>query len=80
MLHAHWRMAELHRIGDRRDLTEAEQKEMEHCIKLNADFAWKLSQLYNWSYVASTIDDYDWLHDICAEIDKLEIQYKVGHP
>jgi len=78
MLYAHWRLAELTRINRKRDLSEAEKAEMQHCLQLNSEYAWKLSQLYNWSYIASTIDDYDWLHEICAEIDKLEIAYKVG--
>lgn len=81
MLPMHMRMAEIWTINQRRELTESEMKEMHMCMRANADYAYKLADLYNLSLMASMTDDWDWQHEICAEIDKLEIAYKTkGKP
>lgn len=76
MLPIHWKMAELWSLKKTRDLTQAEMDEMSLCLQANMNYARKLAGLYNLSGVASQTDDMDWLHGICAEIDKLEIEYK----
>lgn len=78
MLTVHWRMAELWTTQQKRDLTESEVREMGICLQANANYARKLARLYNLSGMASQTDDIDWLHEICADIDKLELEYRVS--
>jgi hypothetical protein len=75
MLTFHQRMAELWRLKTKRPLTEKEETEMIMCLKANEGYAHKLMKLQNLSLQASLVNDYDWLHDLCAEIDKLEAQF-----
>jgi hypothetical protein len=77
MLAIHWRLAELTTINKNRSLTDDELSEVSMCLEANANYAFKLSKLYNLSGIASMMDDEDWLNEICIDIDKLEIQYKL---
>jgi hypothetical protein len=77
MLPIHWRMAELTVINRKRELTQEEMEELRMCLDANATYAFKLSALYNLSSVASMIDDDEWLNEICMDIDRLEIQYRI---
>jgi hypothetical protein len=76
MLPIHWRMAELTVLQERRGLTMKELDELDGCLAENANYARELANLYNLSGIASATDDMEWLHEVCAEIDQLEIQYK----
>jgi hypothetical protein len=80
MLPIHWRLGELHILNQSRELTNDEMQEMAHCLHLNATYARKLAELYNLSLVASMTDDMEWLDSVYADIDKLEIQYKIKKP
>lgn len=71
MLPVYERMAELRIIQRRKKLTDAELRELEHCLDMNADYCYRLSQLYNLSLVASITEDVDWQHELCREIEKL---------
>lgn len=73
MMPAHWRLAEL---TAKVVLTEDEEIEMALILRFNRDCAWKLAELYNWSLMATMIDDINWQHEICAQIDRLEIEFK----
>ncbi|WP_085521463.1 DUF7667 family protein [Tuberibacillus sp. Marseille-P3662] len=53
-------------------ITEEEEKELELTVEAHTRKAMKLGRLYNLSYVAYTTEDYDWLHEICAEIDAIK--------
>jgi hypothetical protein len=66
-------MAELWIKNKKRPLSEDEQKELGHCLEANANRAWKLAELKNWSLLASMINDTEWQHQICREIERLRI-------
>ena len=42
------------------------------CMEANATYVWNRLKLENLSLCASLTGDYDWLHDICERIEKLE--------
>ncbi|MFD0674525.1 hypothetical protein [Cohnella sp. GCM10027633] len=71
MLPVYERMAELRIVQRRKKLTDAEQRELDHCLDLNADYCYRLAQLYNLSLVASMAEDADWQHELCREIEKM---------
>ena len=76
MMHIHQRIAELwEKKNSDAGLTADERSEFAMCLDLNVTYAWKMARLENLSYVAYSTGDMDWLHDICAEIDKLEEEY-----
>lgn len=73
MMHpVHQRMAELWTESKRRNLSDAEEHEMLHCLKANAELGFKLAHLKNLSYIAATIGDVEWQHELCAEIEAIE--------
>lgn len=80
MMGIHWRLAELWLLQQKRDLTEDERLEMSYCMKLNATYAQKLSDQYNYALMASMTNDWVWLHEVSTEIDKLEASYKIKKP
>lgn len=69
----HQRMAELTTINKKRPLTESELEEMAHCLEANANRAWKMALLENFSLMASMTNDTSWNMEICAEIEKLNV-------
>ncbi|QGQ98372.1 hypothetical protein EHS13_27545 [Paenibacillus psychroresistens] len=77
MMPVHQRMAELWTEQKTRKLTFKEIEEMEMCLEANANYARKLASLYNLSLMASMTKDWDWQHEICADIDRLELQFKL---
>ncbi len=80
MLPIHQRLADLWNLQKNRPLTNEELDEMTLCMEANMNFAFKLSNLYNMSGLASKIDDLDWLDECLIAIDKLEIEYKIKKP
>jgi hypothetical protein len=80
MLPIHWRLAELWTKQKSGALTNAEAEEMSLCLQANANFARKLANLYNLSLMASMTSDWDWQHDICEKIDRLETEYQHKKP
>jgi len=71
MLPVYERLAELRVIQRRKKLTDAEQRELEQCLDLNADYCYRLGYLHNLSLVASLAGDADWQHEVCREIERL---------
>lgn len=71
------RIAELWRIQKQRKLTNDEMSEMCLCLDANEGYAHKLAKLEELSYQAHQTNDWDWLHEICAEIEKLNAQYSI---
>ncbi|CAM4261530.1 hypothetical protein L1N85_18215 [Paenibacillus alkaliterrae] len=80
VMHIHWRLAELWLLQQSRELTAQEMSEMNSCLKLNAKYAKRLAEQYNFGLMASMTHDGDWLHEISAEIDKLERFYESRRP
>ncbi|ALS22253.1 DUF7667 family protein [Paenibacillus naphthalenovorans] len=74
------RLGELYFVQQQRELTTSEMDEIAMCLKVNAEFIFKLSRLYNYSSMACMTNDWDWLHEIYMEIDKLEIHFKAQKP
>jgi hypothetical protein len=72
MLAVHQRMAELWTLRRTRELSRAEQDELMLCLEANATYVWNRLKLENLSLCASLTGDYDWLHEICDRIEKLE--------
>jgi hypothetical protein len=70
----HKRMAELWMKQRKQGgtLDEVDQAEMNYCLEANMRKVLKLAELENKSLIASMINDTDWQHEICAEIDKLQ--------
>lgn len=67
----HVRLAELRMMQKKRVLTAKEQLELEQCLDANMNKAFAVSKLKNLSYIASTINDTIWQHEICQQIDKV---------
>lgn len=78
MLGIHDRLAELWTIQKKRSLSELEMKEWVECLNFHENYFRKLSKLKNLSYAAYLVNDIDWQHEICANIEKLDMQYNVG--
>lgn len=78
MLAIHQRMAELWTISKARPWTDAEQEEWRLCHEANAGLSWKLAGLHNLSLMASMTKDYDWLHELCRQIERLDGASKTG--
>ncbi|TXK85567.1 hypothetical protein [Paenibacillus sp. N3.4] len=72
MLAVHQRMAELWTLRRGRELTRAEQDELLLCMEANATYVWSRLKLENLSLCASLTGDYEWLHEVCERIEKLE--------
>lgn len=70
----HRRLAELNLINRRRNLTPAEMAEVAHCLHVNAEIVRKLDELKQLSMVAYTAGDMDWQHEICRQIDEIEVK------
>ncbi|AGA57693.1 Putative uncharacterized protein [Thermobacillus xylanilyticus] len=71
ILPVHERLAELWVIRSRRPLTEAEEKDLEHCLALNASYCRQLAHLKNLSLLAAMTNDTEWQHEICRQIEKM---------
>lgn len=80
MLNIHWRLAELWLLQQNRTLSEDELSDMNSCLQLNAIYARKLAVQYNLGLMASMTKDWDWLHEVSAEIDKIENLYYCERP
>jgi hypothetical protein len=80
MMNIHWRLAELWLQQQRRALTDDEVFEMNNCMKLNASYAQRLAEQYNYGSVASMTKDWKWLQEISAELDQLESLYAGKRP
>lgn len=72
MQHVYQRMAELTTIKKWRKLTHDEQEEMNLCLEANANHIWNKIKLENYSLLASMTNDYEWLHEVCGELEKFE--------
>ncbi|MNI13912.1 hypothetical protein D3C73_671590 [compost metagenome] len=72
MLALHQRMAELWTLRKARELSKAEQDELLLCLEANMNYVWNRLKLENLSLLASLTHDYDWLHQICERIEKME--------
>jgi hypothetical protein len=71
MLPAYERLAELRVLQRRKKLTDAEQRELEQILDLNAEYCYRLGHLHNLSLVASLSGDTEWQHEVCREIERL---------
>jgi hypothetical protein len=80
MMNIHWRLAELWLLQQNRSLTELECSEMNSCMRLNAKYAQRLAEQYNFGLMASMTNDWEWLHEVSGEIDKLERIYESSRP
>lgn len=65
----HQRMAELWTISRGRKLTESEARELDMCLEANASHVWRRIRLENLSLIASLVNDTDWQHDICGDME-----------
>ena len=63
------RLAELHIISKKKELTDDEVIEFNHCLSVNAKYWWELAEFENLSYVAYTVNDVPWQHEICRQIE-----------
>lgn len=72
----HRRLAELQLIAERRGgydrLTAAEQMDLHHCLRVNAQLVRKLDELKQLSFIAYQAGDMDWVAEVCRQIDELE--------
>jgi len=55
-----------------RPLTEMEQREYNESLQWMMNYMWRMATLKNLSMMAHMSGDTDWLHEICAEIERLE--------
>lgn len=68
----HRRLAELHMLSKKRELTPLEWADLTHCIKQNATLVLKLDWLKELSVTAYAMQDTDWQHEICAQTKEIE--------
>jgi len=72
----HRRLAELQLIAERRggydQLTIREQLDLHHCLQVNANLVRRLDELKQLSFIAYTVNDTEWQHEICKRIEELE--------
>ncbi|AQT84317.1 hypothetical protein ERICIV_03617 [Paenibacillus larvae subsp. larvae] len=68
----HRRLAELHMLSKKRELTPLEWADLTHCIKQNATLVLKLDWLKELSLMTYILNDTDWHQDICREIEEME--------
>lgn len=71
MFYFNKRLGELYLEGKKRTLTGEEQSEMRHCLEMNMKMMLQIENLKSLSLLATDTEDYDWLHQITAELDKL---------
>lgn len=69
----HQRLAELWIIERSRPLTTVEMLEQQHCLAANAAYVWKAAQYANLSLLASMTNDTEWQHEICMDMERLEM-------
>ncbi|WP_342770021.1 DUF7667 family protein [Paenibacillus cellulosilyticus] len=67
----HTRMAEICTVNKTRELRHDEIEELDHCLQQNANYIWEMLRLKNLSLMASMINDTEWQHELCREIDEL---------
>jgi hypothetical protein len=80
MMGVHWRLAELWLLQQKRRLSVDEVSEMNACMALNAKYAQKVAEQYNYGSMASMTKDWSWLQEISSELDKLESLYISKRP
>jgi hypothetical protein len=78
MLYVHERMAELWTIQQQRPLKNSEKLEMEICQKANVLYCWDWARLKHFSVIASETNDVQLHHEICAQIEELQLTGKVS--
>ncbi|GIN71183.1 hypothetical protein J14TS2_16580 [Bacillus sp. J14TS2] len=66
------RFIELSILKKHRKLSQSETREFNESLKLLEKNEWQKAKLKNLSLVASMIDDTDWQHQICSDLEKLE--------
>lgn len=72
------RIAELWRKQKHQPLTDEENTEFVMCLNLNEGYAHQMAKLEELSFQAHVTNDYEWLHQICADIEKLQDQYQTN--
>nr|WP_150959385.1 hypothetical protein [Aneurinibacillus sp. XH2] len=70
------RIAELWTIQRGRQLTQDETMEFAHAMNANAKYWWEMAYLRNLSLMASMTNDIAWQHEVCLEIDRLQLGEK----
>lgn len=72
----HRRLAQLTlkavRSGGFAKLTEEEQKEIEHCLRVNESLVWKMDAYKELALHAHEMGDMKWELELCGKIDELE--------
>ncbi|CAM3774851.1 DUF7667 family protein [Paenibacillus lactis] len=75
----HRRLAELtekaDRLGGFNKLAEAEQKEITHCLIVNAKITREVDELLQLSFIAYQANDTDWQMEICRRLDQLRPKF-----
>ncbi|MFZ4452053.1 DUF7667 family protein [Salibacterium aidingense] len=66
----HARYMELLSIQTKRPLTDEERRELIESKQYVENYLWEVAKLKNLSYMAYITKDYEWLHEICAELDQ----------
>lgn len=66
------RFVELFITAQYRALNKLEVKEFLESYQYLENRYWKLSKLKALSFLAYQTKDWDWLHEICAEIEKIQ--------
>lgn len=69
----HQRLAELWLVNKRGRLTPEEMQEVSDCLAANATYVWNMVYLENTSLMASMTKDVDWQHEICRDIEELQL-------
>ncbi len=78
MLYAHERMAELWTVKKKRPLRNSEELEMEICLQANAGYCWDWARIKQLSLMATETNDVKMQHEVCAQLEELQLTGKVN--
>ncbi len=75
----HRRLAELtekaERLGGYNKLSTNEQKEINHCLLVNAKITREVDELLQLSFIAYQANDTEWQMEICGRLDELRPKF-----
>lgn len=66
------RFIELSILQQYRPLSRKEAKELREALRYLTDRYWELAKLKELSFLAYSLGDVEWHHEICARIEKLQ--------
>lgn len=73
----HRRLAQLQFKADQvgyENLSHRDQMELRHCLIVNAQLVRQMDELKQLSFIAYTVGDVEWQHEIAKKLEELEVK------